>query len=175
MDAGECLTRVTVWLALTLYVASEFAGAVRAGHKQSEIAWWLNATGCAFFLAHVACAFDFFYDWSHATAYADTARQTKEFTGWNSGSGLYINYAFALVWMAEVIWSGVKPFGYSARSNPTTYIVRVFFLFMIINGAFVFVRGNIRWFGLLLCVALVGCWWFRPNRRIDPRPPSKSS
>jgi len=147
-DLGEALTRGTVWLALTLYVASELA--TRRSH--STAARWLNAIGCAAFLAHVACAFQFYHHWSHFAAYADTARQTAELTGWNSGTGLFINYLFALVWVATVI---TRPRG------AIIGIVRGFFLFMIFNGAVVFVHSPIRWFGLLLCVALIGCWLIR--------------
>jgi len=147
-DLGEALTRGTVWLALTLYVASELAA--RRSHRGA--ARWLNALGCSAFLAHVACAFQFYHHWSHSAAYADTARQTAQLTGWNSGAGLYINYFFALVWVATVI---------TPPRGPIIGMVRGFFLFMIFNGAVVFVHSPIRWFGLLLCVALIGCWLIR--------------
>lgn len=175
MDAGEFLTRVTVWLALTLYVAGEWAGVRQPDRKSMTTAWWLNAAGCACFLAHVAGAFHAFHGWSHAAAYADTARQTKDFSGWDSGAGLYLNYLFALVWMTEVAWSGWKPAGYAVRSRWLRWAVRGFFLFLIFNGAFVFVRGPQRWFGLLLCVLLAGCWWRRAKPGIDARQPAKSS
>ena len=152
--SGEWLTRGTVWLALSLYVAGQILP-----HRSA--ARWFNTLGCVAFLAHVACAFQFYHGWSHSVAYADTARQTKELTGWNSGAGLYINYLFALVWMGDVIWSWAS---YDARPPWITWSVRGFFWFMIFNGAVVFARGPIRGFGLLLCLALVGCWW--PKRKL---------
>ena len=147
-DLDETLTRGTVWLALTLYVANECAA--RRSHLRA--ARWFNAFGCAAFLAHVACAFQFYHHWSHSAAYADTARQTAELTGWNSGAGLYINYLFALVWLAAVI---------TPPRNAMAWIVRGFFWFMIFNGAVVFVQGPIHYFGLLLCLTLIGCWLIR--------------
>ena len=175
MDVGEVLTRAAAWLALTSYVAGESVAAARTSPRPSKLAWWLNTAGCGFFLLHVTGAFHVFYNWSHTVAYADTARQSKELTGWDSGAGIYINYAFTLLWLAEVFWSGLKPGGYSARPRGVTRAVRAFFLFMIVNGAFVFVRGNIRWLGLALCLVLVGAWWLRFKRTIDPRLPSKAS
>ena len=98
-------------------------------------------------------------------AYADTARQSKELTGWNSGGGLYLNYLFALVWMTRVVWSRIALAYHSSPPTFWTRSVRGFFLFMIFNGAFVFVRGNLRWLGLLLCLLLLISWWPRPKVR----------
>src|SRR6266516_2367279 len=104
MQLGELLTRRMVWIGLTLYVASELSSALGRQRERISISWWLNAAGCVFFLGHVGSAFRYFYNWSHATAYADTARQSKELTGWDSGAGIYLNYFFALVWFSELIW-----------------------------------------------------------------------
>jgi hypothetical protein len=154
MVAGEWLTRGTVWLALTLYTAAEVFGPGR----ESRV---MRTSGCAVFLVHVACAFAFYHHWSHAAAYEDTARQTERLTGWNWGGGLFINYAFALVWMGDVVWV------WTVRDRPgwVTGLLRSFFLFMIFNGAVVFVQGAARWYGLALCLVLVNCWWQSGTRR----------
>lgn len=115
-------------------------------------------------LAHVACAFNFYHHWSHTAAYTDTARQTAQLLGWSWGGGLYINYAFGLVWAGEVIWSWTHPGGYRRRSSRLTWIVRGFFMLMIFNGAFVFAHGALRWFGLILSLALAACWFRRGTR-----------
>jgi len=170
MDAGEWLTDGTIWLALMFYVAGEIAIA-RRGRGLFRTVRWLNTAGCAAFLAHVAAAFHFYHHWSHAAAYADTARQTAYFSGWNRGGGLYVNYAFALVWIGETVWSWANLNGYFRRSNWIVWTVRCFFLFMMFNGAVVFVRGGTKWLGLVLCLVLTGCWW--QKRIIDPLKPSK--
>jgi len=164
MDTGEWLTRGTVWLALSLYVGAEVVRAAMRRGEPARAVRWLNAAGCAVFFAHVTCAFAFYHDWSHAAAYADTARQTERFAGWHWGGGLYINYAFGLVWLGEMIWSFANPERYRNRPKWMTGTVRGFFLFMIFNGAVVFVQGMARWFGLLLCLILAICWWPRENR-----------
>ena len=43
-------------------------------------------------LLHVWCAFNYLYQWSHAIACRDTARQTAELFGIQWGDGLYLNY-----------------------------------------------------------------------------------
>jgi hypothetical protein len=175
MDFGILVTRGAVWLALTLYVAGEFFSAFPSARNKFAVYWWLNVAGCIFFLAHVVCAFEYFYGWSHSFAYADTARQTKELTGWDSGSGLYVNYLFALVWLSEVIWWRKSATTYFSRRPLWTWTVRVFFLFMICNGAFIFVRSHLRWYGLTLSVLLAISWLLRLKRNIDAQPAPKSS
>jgi hypothetical protein len=122
----------------------------------------LNSLGCAAFLAHVGCAFHFYHHWSHAAAYADTARQTAAYFGWYWGGGLYFNYAFLLLWVSQVIYS------WTSSSRPFSaclvWVVRSFVLLMVVNGAVVFVHGPVKWFGLFLCVALLLCWWPRAKR-----------
>ena len=164
MDTGEWLTRGTVWLALLLHVANEVVKhTARTGGQAA--ARWLNTLGCAVFLAHVACAFHFYHGWSHTNAYADTARQTAKLFGWNWGGGLYVNYLFALLWAGEVIWSWANPGGHLQRPGWMTWSLRSFFLFMMLNGAVVFVHGAMRWFGMILCLTLVACWWRGRSRR----------
>ena len=172
MDTREWLTRGTVWLALSLYVAAEAVKAARRGGGSNTAARCLNALGCAAFLAHVACAFHFYHAWSHREAYAHTARQTAEWFGWNWGGGLFFNYAFALLWLGEVIWSCAGPMRYRQRPRCMTWVVRGFFLFMTLNGAVVFAHGVVRWFGLVLCLTLAGCWW---SGRTPPRTPNPDS
>ncbi|HEV3005325.1 MAG TPA: hypothetical protein VGX78_12740, partial [Pirellulales bacterium] len=103
MSPGELATRWTVRLALAGYF---LGGALRAenrtprGRLIGRIAWTL---GCLFYLAHIACAFHVYHGWSHAAAYRHTAEQTAALTGWNWGGGIYFNYLFTVVWLADAI------------------------------------------------------------------------
>ena len=153
------LLRLARWLALTLFVAGEAA----KSKDHVATAGWLSAAGCSAFLAHVGCAFHFYHDWSHAIARATTARQTAELFGMNWGGGLYFNYAFGLLFIIEAVWQMARPHSFLRRPWWMTWSVRAFFLFMMFNGAVVFVRGASRWFGLILCLILMLCWWSAPN------------
>lgn len=165
MTAGEGMIRGTAWLALTLYVASEVArGPGRRGVSHRLAVCWLSSLGCAALLGHILCAFEFHHHWSHAAAYADTARQTAALTGWNWGGGLYVNYAFAAVWVGEVARLWLTRTWIDGRVGWGTWLVRGFFLFMFLNGAVIFVAGPARWFGLLGCLTLA-VWWWRPTGR----------
>ena len=166
MDAGESLTRTTVWLALALYVAGELVQSLR----WNRTARVLNTAGCLAFITHVGCAFHFYHHWSHASAYAETARQTAEYFGVNWGGGLYFNYAFLVLWIVHAIRSWTKPAGSRPPVRWILWFTRGFILMMIFNGAVVFARGPIRWFGLLLCGGLVASWGLQARRRIMAAP-----
>jgi hypothetical protein len=121
----------------------------------ARITWTL---GGAFYLAHVAAAFQFHHHWSHLAAYQETARQTAEVFGANWGGGLYFNYAFTLIWIADVFWwwrTGLD--GYRARPRWVTGTVHSFFGFMFFNATVVFGSGFMRWFGVasMLILAVV--------------------
>lgn len=159
MDTAEWLTRGTVWLALTLYGAGEWAAAFAPGATKIKGACWLNGLGLVLFLGHVGCAFYCYHHWSHAAAYADTARQTAAFSGLDWGVGLYLNYLFTAVWTTESLWRGLSPATYAESARWMGWMVRGFFLFMICNGAVVFAHSPTRWYGLMLCILLAVCWW----------------
>jgi hypothetical protein len=157
MDEGELLTRWTVRLAVMLYVA---ALAVRlAAHGQRS---WLAAarlawtSGFAAYLAHAACAFQFYHGWSHRAAYEATARRTAEVVGITSGGGLYANYAFTLVWGVDVAWWWAAPAHYRQRRRSVEWAAQAFLAFIVVNATIVFGVGTIRWIALTAVVALAG-------------------
>jgi hypothetical protein len=162
MSPGELATRWTVRLALAGFF---LGGAIRAQRRPRErqrigqTAWML---GCLFYLAHVACAFHFYHGWSHAAAYRHTAEQTAAVVGWNWGGGIYVNYVFTLVWMADAVawfWRGSREIPGWLEAG-----TQGFLWFMVFNATVVFGHGSIHWFGLAGCGWLLA-WW---SRRIKP-------
>ena len=158
---GEFLTHVTIWTSLFAYAAGE-AGRVNHGLKTARLVW---SCGCVLYLLHVATAFHVHHGWSHASAYTHTAEQTSAFVGVLWGSGIYANYAFTAIWVGEVAWWWLSPLTYRNRPRELEVTVRAVFLFMIGNGAVVFVEGPMRWLGLGLFVAVGSIWWNDVNRR----------
>lgn len=160
MGGGEVLTTLTVWVALAGYFAGAGAYALsrgRRGWDRFARASW--TVGCAALLAHVACAFHFKHGWSHAAAYRDTARQTSEVFRIDWGGGLYVNYALAALWVADVgWWWGRGLVAYRRRAWPLTAAWHAFLLFVVFNATVVFGEGFVRWAGLCLCVALGLAW-----------------
>jgi hypothetical protein len=162
INPGELLTRGTIWIALLLYAAGSAMLLVARGRQRwlaiARMAWTF---GCTFFLAHVVCAFAFYHQWSHAAAYAETARQTAEMTRFRSGSGLYLNYVFGAVWLAMVAWWWVAPASFASERQWPIRAWHSFALFMIFNGTVVFGHGPVRVLGLVICGSLLALWWWQ--------------
>jgi hypothetical protein len=151
MDSGELLTRWTVRLAVVLY-AIGLGLRARGWPAAARLAW---TGGCLFFLLHVACAFQFYHHWSHRAAFAATARQTAEVVGLIWGGGLYANYAFALVWAADVVWWWCNSQTYHKRPRAVEWAVQGFLAFIVFNATVVFGSAAVRWLGLAACLVLV--------------------
>jgi hypothetical protein len=148
---------VTLWLAdgaAALYAAA-IAFKLLRRDRLARVAW---GAGCAIFLAHVAFAFQFYHHWSHASAYADTARQTRQIFGIDSGFGLYFNYAFAIVWVVDVVWWG-RP-----RASWIGTVIHLFLAFMFFNATVVFGKGWVRWAGVVATVALAALYGISRRR-----------
>mgnify|MGYP001247218370 CR=1 FL=1 len=160
MDA--ILIRVTIWAALLACTTGEW------GRVRTPRALWVRVVwtvGALLYTAHVAAAFTFAYGWSHAVAYAHTARQTADLVGLDWGGGIWVNYAFTVVWLAEAVWWWTAPSHYLSRPRPLELIVRALFLFMIVNGAVVFAAGPAKWMGVAIVAALCWIWRASPSRR----------
>jgi hypothetical protein len=157
MDWGELLTRFTVRFALLLYLTG-LALRISASRSGARLAWARLAwtTGFLAYVFHVVFAFQFFYGWSNATAYAATARRTEELTGIAWGGGLYANYVFTVLWAADVSWWWHNPSSYRARPRSAEWAVQGFLGFIAFNGAVVFATGAVRWLGLAGCLLLAG-------------------
>lgn len=156
-DSNQFGLMVTLWtvrLATLGYVWALFCW-LTGRERMAKAAWTL---GCVWYLAHVAAAFGFRYDWSHTVAYAETARQTGELFGVFWGGGIYFNYLFTAVWTADVIWLWMSPASYWTRGRSWNYGVHGFMGFLFVNAAIVFPKGWIRWVSLVALVVLLGLW-----------------
>ncbi len=159
MDFGEAITRWTIRLAL-LTAAVALAALIDARRKGRSLRFARAAWTLSFllYLRHVAAAFHFVHAWSHAAAYRETARQTKELFGLDWGGGLWFNYALTIAWLADVAWWWRGFEIYSARPRWISTAWYVFFIFMAVNGAMVFAEGPVRWTAVAVGAVLGGYW-----------------
>jgi len=177
MDIGGIMTRATIWLALAgyaLWFVTSLLARRNPGLRKTARASF--TAGCLFFLAHVFCAFNFHYDWSHTTAFQRTAEQVGRTTGTESGWGIFVSYAFTLLWVIDVIWwwrAGLD--SYERRPGWITAIWNLFFIFLIFNGTVIFETGYPRWIGLALCSLLVGFWIYSKTTRHPLKQHSSAS
>ena len=117
----------------------------------------LYTWACALTVLHIAVAFHVAHDWSHARAY-DHVQRTSGF-----GPGLYVNYAFAAIWVLDVLWSWIALDRYLARPRWLGWAVLVFMAFIVFNAAIVFGSGHRRWVSAgLFVLPLYAIWATRP-------------
>jgi hypothetical protein len=170
MSSGELLTRSTVWISIVAYTIGcvVFATARRQpeADRWTRLAW---TTGCAALVAHFICAFQLYHDWRHESAYIETARQTAQVFAIKWGGGLFINYAVATLWTADVTsWWLAGLSSYRRRPWWLTLSWHSFLIFIIFNATVVFKDGPARWIGLLVCLTLILSWILVRRRRPAP-------
>ena len=113
---AEAVLYGSIWLSLAAWTAGECVRlARRRSADRDRTARGLWTLGFATALLHVALAFHLRHGWSHSAALAETARQTDELLGYRFGGGVYVNYAFLVVWAADVWWWWWRPASFSAR------------------------------------------------------------
>jgi hypothetical protein len=159
VTSSSLLLYGSAWASLLAWTASEWAGS-SAREGLARLAW---SAGAALLVAHTALAFQLRHGWSHAAALRDTALQTEAVTGLDWGGGLYVNYAFAALWVVEAAWWWVAPLGFRRCSRLHRRLVRAFFLVMFANGAIVFARGPVRVIGTLAIVTVLWAWYRAPG------------
>jgi hypothetical protein len=123
--------------------------------RRDRWARWAWTLGCAVYLVHVAFAFQFLHHWSHAAAVEHAARRTFEVVGFEFGAGIFVNYVFTLLWIADVVlwWrrslasKTVAPFYY--------WLVQAIFAFMMFNATVVFGPAFWRWVAAAALVVIV--------------------
>ncbi len=159
MDPNHLLIiRVTIWAAVAGYAVAVLR-LLRApgGEGLARAAW---TAGCAAFLLHTVAAFHLAYGWSHATGLEETGRQTLELlTGVEWSGGLYFNYAFGALWLADCLWwwRGAAE-RYRKRGRVAGGILHAFMFAMIFNGTVVFAEGVSRWIGVVVSVLIAGAF-----------------
>lgn len=152
---GQLLTRWTIRLALSCYVAFLAGWLVARTPNWPRVARWLWTAGCAFFVLHVVAAFQFFHHWSNASAVAQTAEETERMLGVAFGEGIYFSYLFMGVWVADVAAWWIWGDAYLSRPRWLAGLVHGYLGFIALNGAIVFEGGVTRWGGLIACAVLV--------------------
>ena len=125
--------------------------------------------GAVLSLCHSAGALATFHQGSQSLAFQATEEQTKELLGIQIGAGLFVNYAFVLVWIADACIRLFIPARYCQFPAAYALSVQSFLVFIAINGAIVFQQGWTRWIGILCVVSWLIVIAYQRSRR-GPRP-----
>jgi hypothetical protein len=164
---------VTIWGAIVLFAVGESGRSLtRRGATPPPWAWWAFLAGWSLAITHTLVAFHVVHAWSHEDAVRNTALQTSAMFGVPVGAGVYVNYAFFAVWLADACWWRTAPAGY-VRSPAVVWGLRAFYLVIIFNAAVVFASGAGRIGGLLIVSWLVRMWTARELRTRAPSLPRR--
>lgn len=147
-----------IFLAVRLLTKPEYRTAITGR------CWWTAA--CVVNAVHMAIALMWFFEGNHAAAWEHTARQTASVVGLAWGGGLIVNYVFAALWIADVVWWWSNPTTYAARGRRIDAIVYGFAAFMYCNATIVFAHGPIRWLATAYVVLLAVAYWIKFRRPI---------
>ncbi len=162
MEWGEILTRGLAALAALCYLLRVLV------ECWGSAVWsrWIWTLGCAALWLHIAAAFHFIHDWSHADALRQTAEQTEKLTGWAFGDGVYFNYAFAMLWLMDVVFWWRKGLHEASQSPARFWTMHAIFAFMMFNATVVFGPAYWRYVGVIYAGLLIAVWAIQRRRPI---------
>jgi hypothetical protein len=146
----------TIWSAMILFVAGEMGkGRTELAEARAWRAWAAGAVLCA---AHIAIAMSVRHGWNHDDAVRETAARAAGVYGFGWRGSLYVNYAFLVVWIAEIVWWAASAATYVQRPALVTWLLRTFYAIIIINAVVIFASPGGRVAGVLLSIWLAWVW-----------------
>lgn len=159
MEPGEIYTRSLAAIAVGCYLLRVLGDVWDfSSPRIARMNRWAWTVGCFSLWLHIAAAFHFIHDWSHSDAGRQTAEQTREITGWAFGGGVYFNYAFAVIWLGDVVRWWRKGLDEPSESPVWFWAIHAVFAFMILNATVVFGPHYWRYVGVIYAGLLVCIW-----------------
>ena len=152
MSPAEHFALWTVRLSMLCYAVTL---SLRLRGRSSNAARWCWSVGAILMAVHIIAAMRSFHHWSHAEALEHTAQRTAELTGWHWGGGLYFNYAFLALWIADAIWWWVNPTSYLRRPRCIELLIQGYLAFIAVNATIVFGTGAVRWTSIAILIVLL--------------------
>ena len=151
-------------LAISIYVSASLytiaLGLILSKQHQTttlfKVVW---STACLFAAVHAYLALSDVHQWNHQHAFDHIANETERVLGFRFGYGVYFNYLFVIVWIADVIWLWSSPESYQKRSNRLSSAFHLFLILIMVNGAVVFRDGLPRYLGTVVIASILVTWW----------------
>ena len=165
MNFADFFLYGTIWVALLLFVVGQLGQrTIAAGGPTCACTSWLWFAGAIVCSIHIIVALAVRHGWSHQSSIEATAAQTAAVYGLHWGGGVYFNYLFAGLWLAESVWWSINPGSFVSRPPAAVFIVRAFYLLIIVNAAIVFAAPSRRFAGAVLVLGLLWAWRPRAGR-----------
>jgi hypothetical protein len=161
------IVRGTMILATLAWALGE--ALMRRSARSDRWARAIWTVGIALALIHVVLAFQLVYAWNHEAAVAATVRQAADRFGWGWRGGIYVNYVFLALWLADVCWWWLAPAAHASRSARLETARLALFVFMFVNGAVVFASATGRVVGIAsVTVVLISAACGADKRQYGP-------
>ena len=144
-DRADFATRQTARVAVVFW---GLAVGVLLAHGSRMVARWCWTLGATAFVVHVATAFASIHGWSHSAAFDHVA----DVSGF--GPGIFVSYAFSLLWIGDAVWWWLNRTSYDHRPTGVTSSLHAFMAFIVFNGTVVYETGSVRWAGAMMFAVL---------------------
>ena len=164
---GETLLRLTIRIAVVCYLWRSLLQ-IRIRFREvscTQCALW--CVGCLFYVLHVGFAFAYIHDWSHQAALQHTADETERLIGLHRGDGLWVNYVFSIIWIADVIRISAACIRGRKTNQSLDFAVAALFAFIFFNATVVFGPPVYRLMAVPVAV-LATFVWYRSGRVTHP-------
>jgi hypothetical protein len=115
----------------------------------TRLIWTLGVLTLFF---HIVLAFWLAHGWSHNAA----VEHVREVGGF--GGGIVVNYLFALIWMADVVWWWINPVSRANRPRWMGWAIHGFLAFVVFNATVIFGSPERRviYGAMFLALAILG-------------------
>lgn len=107
--------------------------------REQQLARLTWTLGLVMLGLHLLVAFGVAHGWSHAAA----VQHVRDVGG--PGAGIVVNYLFAVVWLADVVWWWSNPAGHSTRPRWVGWVTHCSLAFVVVNATVVFGPAKRRW------------------------------
>ena len=98
--------------------------------------------GLLLLIEHVLIAMSLAHGWSHKAAFEHTERVS------GFGFGIWVNYAFILLWTIDVAWQWLHIRSYRRRPRWLAIGVQAFYAFIMFNATVIYGTIHTRWVGV---------------------------
>ena len=158
MDWTRLSADVALLVFLMAWVLRTYAERLPGG-RWARCERWTYAAGGVLMVVHVLVAYGLFHRWSHAAALTHTAEQTRQVVGWAFAGGLYFNFLFVAIYLADIVWRA-RVAGWKQRTpRAIAYTIDSFLWFIVAMSTVVFESGVVRWVAVTgAAVVLLGIW-----------------
>ena len=127
MTPADLVLYGTIWLGLLLFVVGQLGQRTIAGGGNTCACMpWLWFGGAILCAIHMMLALGLRHGWSHQSSVEVTVAQTAAVYGVHWGAGIYFNYLFVAVWLAESAWWCINPKSFVSRPPVVASMARAF-------------------------------------------------